>query len=160
MPSFDVVSEVDIHELTNCRGPGNAGADPAFRLQERRRRLRTRRDDGHHERQSGLSTQADAGDSKIANLETRHRREVSGSQRRRGEYRHRHTGCDPPERNRCGHGPQGDEAAQGFENEGPDSNSGDKVRITGKKRDDLQEAIALLRKADVEVPLQFNNFRD
>ena len=37
---------------------------------------------------------------------------------------------------------------------------GDKVRVTGKKRDDLQEAIALLRKAEVEVPLQFNNFRD
>jgi hypothetical protein len=37
---------------------------------------------------------------------------------------------------------------------------GDKVRVTGKKRDDLQDAIAFLRKADVEVPLQFNNFRD
>jgi uncharacterized protein YajQ (UPF0234 family) len=37
---------------------------------------------------------------------------------------------------------------------------GDKVRVTGKKRDDLQEAIAFLRKADVELPLQFNNFRD
>jgi uncharacterized protein YajQ (UPF0234 family) len=37
---------------------------------------------------------------------------------------------------------------------------GDKVRVTGKKRDDLQEAIALLRKAEVDVPLQFNNFRD
>ena len=37
---------------------------------------------------------------------------------------------------------------------------GDKVRVTGKKRDDLQEAIALLRKAEVAVPLQFNNFRD
>jgi cyclic-di-GMP-binding protein len=37
---------------------------------------------------------------------------------------------------------------------------GDKVRVTGKKRDDLQEAIALLRKSDVGVPLQFNNFRD
>jgi uncharacterized protein YajQ (UPF0234 family) len=37
---------------------------------------------------------------------------------------------------------------------------GDKVRVTGKKRDDLQEAIAFLRKADVDVPLQFNNFRD
>lgn len=36
----------------------------------------------------------------------------------------------------------------------------DKLRITGKKRDDLQEAIALLRKTDVELPLQFNNFRD
>ena len=37
---------------------------------------------------------------------------------------------------------------------------GDKVRVTGKKRDDLQEAIAFLRKAEVGVPLQFNNFRD
>ena len=37
---------------------------------------------------------------------------------------------------------------------------GDKVRVTGKKRDDLQEAIATLRKGSFEVPLQFNNFRD
>jgi uncharacterized protein YajQ (UPF0234 family) len=37
---------------------------------------------------------------------------------------------------------------------------GDKVRVTGKKRDELQEAIALLRKGGFEVPLQFNNFRD
>jgi len=37
---------------------------------------------------------------------------------------------------------------------------GDKVRVTGKKRDDLQDAIAFLRKVDIETPLQFNNFRD
>lgn len=37
---------------------------------------------------------------------------------------------------------------------------GDKVRVTGKKRDDLQECIAMLRQAKVEVPLQFDNFRD
>ena len=37
---------------------------------------------------------------------------------------------------------------------------GDKVRITGKQRDELQATIQLLRKADVGVPLQFNNFRD
>jgi len=37
---------------------------------------------------------------------------------------------------------------------------GDKLRVTGKKRDDLQTAIALLKKADVELPLQFENFRD
>ncbi len=37
---------------------------------------------------------------------------------------------------------------------------GDKVRVSGKKRDDLQEAIAFLRKADIETPMQFNNFRD
>jgi len=38
--------------------------------------------------------------------------------------------------------------------------NGDKLRVSGKKRDDLQEAMALLRKADVDLPLQFNNFRD
>ena len=38
--------------------------------------------------------------------------------------------------------------------------NGDKVRVTGKKRDDLQECIALLRKAELEMPLQYNNFRD
>lgn len=37
---------------------------------------------------------------------------------------------------------------------------GDKIRVAGKKRDDLQEIIAFLKKADVELPLQFNNFRD
>ena len=37
---------------------------------------------------------------------------------------------------------------------------GDKVRITGKKRDDLQSAIALFKEADFEMPLQYNNFRD
>ncbi len=37
---------------------------------------------------------------------------------------------------------------------------GDKVRVTGKKRDDLQEIIALLKKSDIEVPMQYENFRD
>ena len=37
---------------------------------------------------------------------------------------------------------------------------GDKVRVTGKQRDDLQAAMALLRGAKLDVPLQFNNFRD
>lgn len=37
---------------------------------------------------------------------------------------------------------------------------GDLVRVSGKKRDDLQEAIALLRTKDFEQPLQYINFRD
>ncbi|MFC3909111.1 YajQ family cyclic di-GMP-binding protein [Legionella dresdenensis] len=37
---------------------------------------------------------------------------------------------------------------------------GDKVRVTGKKRDDLQEAIALLKKSELDIPLQYENFRD
>lgn len=38
--------------------------------------------------------------------------------------------------------------------------NGDKLRVSGKKRDDLQAAIALLRKTEIDVPLQFENFRD
>ena len=37
---------------------------------------------------------------------------------------------------------------------------GDQVRITGKKRDDLQDAIAQLKAAELGLPLQFENFRD
>jgi uncharacterized protein YajQ (UPF0234 family) len=37
---------------------------------------------------------------------------------------------------------------------------GEKLRVTGKKRDDLQEVIAMLRDAKLDVPVQFNNFRD
>jgi len=37
---------------------------------------------------------------------------------------------------------------------------GDKLRVTGKNRDDLQETIALLRQQKLEAALQFNNFRD
>jgi hypothetical protein len=36
----------------------------------------------------------------------------------------------------------------------------DQVRVTGKKRDDLQEAIAVLRAEDWGLPIQFTNFRD
>jgi uncharacterized protein YajQ (UPF0234 family) len=37
---------------------------------------------------------------------------------------------------------------------------GEQVRITGKNRDDLQQAIAMLKGAELEQPLQFTNFRD
>jgi len=37
---------------------------------------------------------------------------------------------------------------------------GDKLRVSGKKRDDLQAAMALLRKAATELPLQFENLRE
>ncbi len=37
---------------------------------------------------------------------------------------------------------------------------GDKLRISGKKRDDLQNVIGLLKEADVNLPLQYENFRD
>lgn len=37
---------------------------------------------------------------------------------------------------------------------------GEKLRVSGKKRDDLQSVIALLKEADIDLPLQYENFRD
>lgn len=37
---------------------------------------------------------------------------------------------------------------------------GDQIRVTGKKRDDLQSVIALLKDKKLELPLQYENFRD
>ena len=37
---------------------------------------------------------------------------------------------------------------------------GEQIRVTGKKRDELQATMALLKSSDLEVPLQFENFRD
>lgn len=37
---------------------------------------------------------------------------------------------------------------------------GEQVRVTGKKRDDLQDVIQLLKDANLKIPLQFENFRD
>ena len=37
---------------------------------------------------------------------------------------------------------------------------GDKLRVSGKKRDDLQSVITLLKNADIDLPLQYENFRD
>ncbi len=37
---------------------------------------------------------------------------------------------------------------------------GEQVRITGKKRDDLQQLMAVLKEGDFDLPLQFTNFRD
>jgi len=37
---------------------------------------------------------------------------------------------------------------------------GEQLRITGKKRDDLQQVISLLKDADTDTPLQYKNFRD
>ena len=37
---------------------------------------------------------------------------------------------------------------------------GEQLRVTGKKRDDLQQVMAMLRAMELEIPLQFSNFRD
>lgn len=40
------------------------------------------------------------------------------------------------------------------------STQGDQLRVQGKKRDSLQDVIAAIKEADLDIPLQFGNFRD
>jgi cyclic-di-GMP-binding protein len=40
------------------------------------------------------------------------------------------------------------------------STQGDQIRVTSKKRDDLQAVMTLLKNTDLEIPLQFENMRD
>ena len=37
---------------------------------------------------------------------------------------------------------------------------GDQVRVTGKKRDDLQKVMAIIKELDLDIPIEFSNFRD
>lgn len=160
MPSFDIVSEVDKHELTNAvdqatRELGNRfdfkGVDAGFELDGfvvalsapsefqlkqmldiLRARLTARRIDVRC---------LDVGEPEV-NLASA-RQKVTVKQ-----------GIDAPTAKKI----VGQIKAAKLKVE--TQINGDKLRVNSKKRDDLQLAIALLRKSELEIPLQFDNFRD
>ncbi|MFT4247358.1 MAG: YajQ family cyclic di-GMP-binding protein [Pseudomonas sp.] len=161
MPSFDVVSEVDKHELTNAVDQANRelstrfdfkGVDARFVLEDDK-----------------LITQSAPSDFQLKQMTDILRQRLSA----RGiDFRCLEFG--EVESNLAG-ARQKVTVKQGIEQKlakqiaaklkeaklKVDSQiNGDKLRVTGKKRDDLQDAIALLRKSEFEVPLQFDNFRD
>lgn len=160
MPSFDVVSEVDKHELTNAVDQAN-------------RELTTRFDfkgvDARFELEDGVITQSAPSDFQLRQMTDllRARMAARGIDTKSLEF-------GEVETNVAG-ARQKITVKQGIEQKiakqiaaklkearlKVDSQiNGDKLRVTGKKRDDLQGAIALLKKTDFELPLQFDNFRD
>ena len=160
MPSFDVVSEVDTHELTNAVDQAN-------------RELATRFDfkgvDAKFEREDAVITQSAPTDFQLKQMTDilRARLTARGIDVRCLEF-------GDVETNLAG-ARQKVTVKQGIERDlakkiqaalkeaklKVDSQiNGDKLRVNGKKRDDLQAAIALLRAGEFELPLQFDNFRD
>lgn len=160
MPSFDIVSEVDKHELTNAVDQAN-------------RELGTRFDfkgsDAHFELADSIVSQSAPSDFQL--------KQMLDILRGRLGARGIDTRCldvGDPLVNLAG-ARQTITIKQGIEQafakkivaaikaaklKVDTSINGDKLRVTAKKRDDLQLAIALLRKTDLELPLQFENFRD
>ncbi len=160
MPSFDVVSEVDQHELTNAvdqvnREIGNRfdfkGADAKISQQEDG--LTVEAASSYQVQQiqpmlyqrlakRGLDVQClDAGD--IESRGQRAYQKISVKQGIDKETAKKLTKLVKESKLKVQAAVQGEQ-----------------LRITGKKRDDLQDAIAVLKQSDLGVPLQFNNFRD
>jgi cyclic-di-GMP-binding protein len=160
MPSFDVVSEIDTHELTNAVDQATReltqrfdfkGTDAAFELEETTVTMTAPVEFQLKQMLEILKLRIAKRGIDVACLEVKDPEVNLARARQLVILKH---GIDA-------------DAGRKVSRLVKDSKlkvqaqiQGDKVRITGKKRDDLQEAIAFLRKANVGVPLQFNNFRD
>ena len=160
MPSFDIVSEVDTHELTNAVDQANRelstrfdfkGVEAKFALEDK---LVTQSAPSEFQLQQMtdilrarlIARKIDARCLDFGDIETN----LAGA-------RQKITVKQGIER----------ELAKKLQGAIKDAKlkveaqiNGDKLRVTGKKRDDLQAAMALLRGQNFERPLQFDNFRD
>jgi uncharacterized protein YajQ (UPF0234 family) len=160
MPSFDVVSEIDTHELTNAvdqaiRELGQRfdfkGTDAAFELEETTVTMTAPADFQLKQMLEILKLRVAKRGIDIACLEVKDPEVNLARAKQLVILKH---GIDADTGRKVA------KLLKESKLKVQGQVQGDKVRVIGKKRDDLQEAIALLRKADLGVPLQFNNFRD
>lgn len=160
MPSFDVVSEIDTHELTNAIDQCNREVSNRFDFKGTNSRV---------ERKDFMLTLIGPGEFQIQQMTDI----LLAKLAKRGID----VGCleyDKIQEN-INESRQEITVRQGLDKDLArkivklmkntklkiqSSIQGEQVRITGKKRDDLQEAIAFLKEQDLGQPLQYSNFRD
>jgi len=160
MPSFDVVSEIDTHELTNAVDQATReltqrfdfkGTGASFELEETTVTMTAPADFQLKQMLDILKLRMSKRGIDVACLEVK---DPEVNLARAKQLVICRTGIDAEA------GRQVSRLIKDSKLKVQAQVQGDKVRVIGKKRDDLQEAIAFLRRADVGVPLQFNNFRD
>ena len=160
MPSFDVVSEIDSHELTNAVDQANRELSQRFdfrdsgavyELEERGVKLKAKNEPQLKQMADSLRLKVAKRGIDVSCMEFKDVEKNLAEARQDIVMRH---GIDA-------------DCARKIVRLIKDSKMkvqagihGEKLRITGKKRDDLQDAIALLRKAEVDRPLQYENFRE
>ena len=160
MPSFDIVSEVDSHELTNAVDQAN---------RELGNRFDFKGVDAKFEREDAVITQSAPSEFQLQQMTDILRARMSARQ-----IDTKSLEFGEVETNVAG-ARQKITVKQGIEQKiakkiaatlkeaklkVESQINGDKLRVTGKKRDDLQATMALLRGKEFERPLQFENFRD
>lgn len=160
MPSFDIVSEVDKHELSNAVDQANRELGKRFDFKGSNARFEL--DDGSIRQFASsefqLQQMLDILRGRIAarGIDLR-ALEVGEAETNLAEARQSITvrqGIEQGVAKKIG------AAIKDAKLKVQSQINGDKLRVTGKKRDDLQAAIAVLRQGEFEVPLQFENFRD
>ena len=160
MPSFDVVSDFDSHELTNAVDQANREVSPRFdfkgtgssyTLDEQAVTLKSQSDFQLEQMMDILRQKLSKRGIDVACLDVQPT-EMSGSEARKTAILRRGIDADLARKLV--------KIVKGSKIKVQTAIQGDKLRVTGKKRDDLQATIRLLKEADIDLPLQYENFRD
>ncbi len=162
MPSFDVVSEVDMQEVRNAVDQANReagtrfdfkGTDSVIELGADELVLRSSTEDRLRALHQVLEEKLVKRQVSLKALEDGKVEEAAkGSVRQRIAI---HAGIS------ADHAKRLNKFIKDLNLKGVSSQAqGDQLRVTGKKRDDLQAAIRALKEEDFGIPLQFENFRD
>ncbi|WP_415896713.1 YajQ family cyclic di-GMP-binding protein [Neptuniibacter sp. QD72_48] len=160
MPSFDIVSELDQHEVTNAVDQSNRelqmrydfkGVDARFEQTESTVTLQAEVDFQLQQMMDVLKTKMTGRKIDIRCLEIKDPEKANMRARQEVILKQ---GLDQPLAKKIV------KLIKDAKLKVQAQVQGEQVRVTGKKRDDLQSVMAMLREADLELPLQFNNFRD
>ena len=160
MPSFDVVSEVDLHQLTNAVDQAGRivanrfdfkGVDASFEREERSVMVTAEAEFQVEQMQDMLRSALIKCDIDPKAMELDEAAPSGKLVRQRVTLRH---GLDSETCKKIV------KAIKETKLKVQAQIQGEQVRVTGKKRDDLQQVIALLREMEIDYPLQFSNFRD
>ncbi|ANG62074.1 YajQ family cyclic di-GMP-binding protein [Marinobacterium aestuarii] len=160
MPSFDIVSELDMHEVTNAVDQANReiqnrfdfkGIDARFELGDGHVVLWAEVDFQLQQLQEVLRAKLTSRKIDIRCMEVKDAEKANMRARQQVDLKQ---GLDQALAKKI------IKLIKDAKLKVQTQVQGEQVRVTGKKRDDLQGAMALLRAADLELPLQFNNFRD
>lgn len=160
MPSFDVVSELDPHEVTNAIDQANReiaqrfdfkGTDAKFELEDFKVTLQAQVDFQLKQMLEILKLRISKRGIDVSCMQVGEPQIALNAARQEVVLRH---GIDADSARKLV------KAVKDSKLKVQAAIQGEKLRVTGKQRDDLQNTIALLRKTPVGLPLQFVNFRD
>ena len=160
MPTFDIVSEVDKTEVKNAVEQTNKEVSTRFDFKGSDARVE-QAELAHRVRRQRIPARPGAGNPERQTDQARRGHQVPGHQRQdRKSQRQQGKACTVKVGVEIELAKKIVKLLKDSKMKVQASIQGDTVRVTGKNRDDLQAAIAYIKKSITEFPLQYQNFRD